>query len=483
MSLATQPERAVSAGEPDNQGRCQQVRRILASRSFRNAPLLQKFLQFITSESNAGHVEELTEYAIATRVFGRPQAFDPASDTIVRTQAYRLRTKLKEYYETEGKSDPLVVEIPKGHYVPSFSVHPPDRPSLDLFGSTPATGTAVPSSSPAVHKDMRGPAAVLVTLGGILLGVILFLAGAFLGARWFSSASAGRTAANVPEPLGKFWGSFLSGDDLILAYTNSVFLETETGDLLRFRGGAVADRGALVGKAAAQADAVNLGLAERAGPLYYEDGYTGTGEVLAVHRLTSLLGALGAKVQVKRSRLITADDFRNHNVIFLGSPFENQVLAEMHLAQRFTFQEPSTPPYLWQGRIVDNSVFGGRIYRTERDPRTKVIRADYALLDVFPGPVPGRRIVVLAGLTTSGTQGAAEFATSPEGLQQILNLLGVSKGDQKVFPTYLECLLRVEAARGLDALDAKFVVGGAIQAQDRPNLRNGRQEFQNSQEP
>ena len=70
----------------------------------------------------------------------------------------------------------------------------------------------------------------------------------------------------------------MGGEHIIIAFTNSVFFETETGDLLRFRGGAVADRGARAGRETTLATASNPSLVERAGPLYYEDGYTGTGE-------------------------------------------------------------------------------------------------------------------------------------------------------------------------------------------------------------
>ncbi len=53
-------------------------------------------------------------------MFGRSADFDSSVDTIVRTQAYRLRLKLNEYYLSEGAADPIAIEIPKGHYVPSF---------------------------------------------------------------------------------------------------------------------------------------------------------------------------------------------------------------------------------------------------------------------------------------------------------------------------------------------------------------------------
>ena len=53
-------------------------------------------------------------------VFGRGEAFDPRTDTIVRVQARRLRSKLKDYYDAEGQTDPIVIELPKGHYGVTF---------------------------------------------------------------------------------------------------------------------------------------------------------------------------------------------------------------------------------------------------------------------------------------------------------------------------------------------------------------------------
>jgi hypothetical protein len=177
-----------------------------------------------------------------------------------------------------------------------------------------------------------------------------------------------------------------------------------------------------------------------------------------------LLASLGAKVVVKRSRLVTAEDLRNHNVIFLGSPFENQILGDMRLPQRFSFEQPTSSPYLWRGKIVDGkSATAGKVsYQLERDPQTQVIRADYAVFDVLPGPVPGRRIVVLAGLTTSGTQGASEFATSSEGLRQIQQVLSGLGTKSKAFPPFFETLLRVEAAKGLDVMKVRYVDGSTV---------------------
>lgn len=451
--------------EPGDADRKKQIAQILASRLFRSSPLLQKFLDYITAESLEGRHDDLSEYVIATQVFGRPGDFDPAADTIVRTQAYRLRTKLKEYYGNEGKRDRVIVEVPKGRYIPVFS-----------FREEPACKVALgegkeESSDPGVALPSTLPWRLSPWILGSVISLIVasFVAGIFVGQRLLPLKSPSTKTQRIPEPLGTFWSQFASDGEIIIAYTNGVFLETDTADLLRFRNNqAVADRGAVVGKEVARDGALNPELAAHAGNLYYEDAFTGTGEVLATYRLANLLTQLGAKVQVKRGRLVTVDDLRNHDVVFLGSPFENEVLAEMHLPQRFSFVQPTQPPYLWHGRIVDHKAAASDVfYGLERDPQSQVIRTDYALFDVLPGPVPGRRIVVLAGITTSGTEGAAEFATSENGLRQIWALAGNAedKNESKAFPRYFESLLRVEAEKGLEAIDVKFVNGSVVQVQ------------------
>jgi hypothetical protein len=453
--------------EPSQDQKRAQIARIVSSPLFCHAPLLKNFLQFVTSKAADGQTEEISEYLIATEVLGRSQDFDPASDTVVRTQAYRLRLKLKEYYETEGRTDPVLIEIPKGHYVPAFAVRLPESAGTEretpLRVSEALTDPGMPFAAPARLNVRR----VSIAVGAVLAAFVL---GTWVGVRWSAARVRPRAAATGSELVNTFWkGMFSKDDSIILAYTNSVFFETETGDLLRFRSGAVADRGAAVGREDSRASALNPKLAERAGPVYYEDGYTGTGEVLAVHDLTSLLATLGVNVVVKRSRLVTVDDLRNHDIIFLGSPFENQVLTEIRLPpQRFIFQPPTVAPYLWRGRIADtkSSPSGIPFYELERDPHTRVIQADYAIFDVLPGLAPSRRIVILAGLTTSGTQGAAEFSTSADGVRQILRSLAVQNGNSSVFPAYFECLLRVEAAKGLDAMNVKYVAGEAVRAQE-----------------
>src|SRR5271163_1805247 len=126
----------VAATVAPNTEQCeQQVRRVLQSTTFRNATTLQQLLQFLAAKTTAGSNDILKEYTIGVEALGRKQDFGPKIDPIVRVQSHRLRLKLKEYYDVEGSHDPILIHIPKGHYLPTFEAAP--AAALDLGGGTP----------------------------------------------------------------------------------------------------------------------------------------------------------------------------------------------------------------------------------------------------------------------------------------------------------------------------------------------------------
>src|SRR5438270_4911984 len=98
----------------------EQLNRILASKAFRQADRLKRFLSFIVEETLAGRGERLKEFVVGVEVFGKDESFDPRNDPIVRVQARRLRAQLARYYREEGPGDDLVIDIPKGGYATTF---------------------------------------------------------------------------------------------------------------------------------------------------------------------------------------------------------------------------------------------------------------------------------------------------------------------------------------------------------------------------
>ena len=117
--MALRDVAAAVTRDPDKPVR-QQLERLLASATFKQVDRLKRFLSFIVLESIGGRSTELKEYVIGVQVFGKEPSFDPRTDPIVRVQARRLRAKLVRYYQEEGASDEVIIELPKGGYAPVF---------------------------------------------------------------------------------------------------------------------------------------------------------------------------------------------------------------------------------------------------------------------------------------------------------------------------------------------------------------------------
>ncbi len=94
--------------------------RVVVSPALAKSPQLAQFLTFIVEETLARRGDRLKAYTIATDAFGRDADFDPQADPIVRVEAGRLRQALEIYYTTEGRNDPIIIALPRGHYVPQF---------------------------------------------------------------------------------------------------------------------------------------------------------------------------------------------------------------------------------------------------------------------------------------------------------------------------------------------------------------------------
>jgi serine/threonine-protein kinase len=135
----------------------EQLQRILASKAFRQADRLKRFLTFVVEETAAGRGERLKEFVVGMEVFGRDNTFDPRNDPIVRVQARRLRAQLARYYHEEGVEDDLLIELPKGGYAPTFrpvkSV-PPKRAATPILVSR-NTVLALPFADDSQAGDQK----------------------------------------------------------------------------------------------------------------------------------------------------------------------------------------------------------------------------------------------------------------------------------------------------------------------------------------
>src|SRR5712691_3181782 len=126
-----------------------QIEKLLGSHTLHGSESLCKLLRYLANHSMEHSGSSPKEYQIATEVFGRQQDFDPHVDSMVRVQAGRLRTKLAEYYGSEGAEDSILVEMPKGNYALTFHQRPPGR---EHAASAHDTSDALPDLGQSSRK-------------------------------------------------------------------------------------------------------------------------------------------------------------------------------------------------------------------------------------------------------------------------------------------------------------------------------------------
>ncbi len=156
-----------------------ELERILACAALRDAELLKRFLRYVVEETLAGKADQLKEYRLGVEVFERQDSFDPRLDPVVRMAAGRLRKKLQEYYDSEGRQDPIRIEIPKGGYVACFASAISPRTAEDdgATGFNSAKRAERPSVDRTVSVLRKGKplAAVLViVIGALIAGGIYY---------------------------------------------------------------------------------------------------------------------------------------------------------------------------------------------------------------------------------------------------------------------------------------------------------------------
>src|SRR5450755_3443609 len=135
--------------------------KILSSPGFANADRLSRFLRHTVEETLNGQTDKLKESLLGIDVFGRKPTYDPRVDAVVRTEAVKLRARLRDYYDSEGREDAIIIDLPKGGYIPAFRIR-------DIVVETVVT----PPLAESIPEKSNGLEWRSVVAGAMILAVL-----------------------------------------------------------------------------------------------------------------------------------------------------------------------------------------------------------------------------------------------------------------------------------------------------------------------
>jgi hypothetical protein len=349
----------------------EQLQKILDSHLLRSAESLSRLLRFLAEHSLANPDEPLKEHQIATLGLGRRPDFDPTSDSTVRVQIGRLRSRLERYYIEFGQRDPVIIEIPRGAYSVVFT-----------YRERSAAPTAVPEPAPMPAPVVVPPqtrnlpkVAAILAISAVCLCIASVLVDRSLASR-----------TNVSPELRHFWSPFLDSPSAPL-----VIYPTR------------------IGPASGPIDGVTR--------LPEEDAFTGVGEVMGAVELTRFFSAAGHPIRFRRFSIASWEDAKTTDLIFLGSA--SQAVQTLPPPQKFSIKRTSAPDQPKVTSIVNLHPEPGEpasFGTSPLEPCCRSIAVDYSLIILSKSVSPDRYALTLAGLTTIGTQAAVEFVCDPESL-------------------------------------------------------------------
>src|SRR5580658_515133 len=421
MSASHQP--AMGARPTDE--RWQLVQRIVSSASFQKSTRLRELLHYVVEQTLLGNAHELTEHHIGSLLFHKPSDYTTLEDSSVRVHVRQLRLKLHEYFDEEGRNEPVILEIPKGSYAPVFR---------------------------AVHKADSGPAALesLATpvlawrhrtmLPWILCGILTVVCAVLVyGVITHRTASAARAPSALPWPFSQI---FDAKHQTIIVVADSNYgmariLAGQTGSLDQYL-----RREFLRSLEVAKVGAADARLSE-----YISNStLTSFADVANVASLYKIAGPLETQLLVRYPRDLRMRDLDHNNCVLIGSPGSNPWVTL--LQDKLNFRESESVVGKSAKVFVNKSPLPGEQPQYEGLRWTGTMREDYATSSLLPNGAHDGSVLALQGLQQEGTEAAGQFLADEQNRRQLMSTLGISATADLSQNIWFEALIRSRTVSG-----------------------------------
>lgn len=403
----------------------QLVEQVASSHYLAKSIRLREMFVYVCDQVLEHSAAEIHEQEVGSRVFGRPEGYDTSADNTVRVHASMLRKRIEQYFATEGSSEPIIIEIPRGNYAPVFRERPV-KPALPE--PTPISeATAAPVAPPPVEAEPKWKFWLPTALAAVFAAISLLL---FLNAR--SSRPIPVLLKGQPT-VGMFWSQiFVPGKS-----TDLVIGDATLGTFQEMTDHPIAlseyfDRSYL-GKVEERATAAKVDPSfAQALILKRQSSY---GEISLLARLTDASHALQSDTKVRFARDYSFRELKADNVVLLGyrtsdpwiEPFEN------YLALRWKYDPSNGSYYPMDTAATDQEKF--RITAPRDQPHD-----GYATISLVPNMSNSGNVLILAGSGGAAIGATLDFLSDEHSITQLHSQLSQDK--KAPFP-YFEALLRI----------------------------------------
>jgi len=345
-----------------------QLGQILESEFFHGSRKCCRFLEYAVDQVLQGRPqEEVKERTVGMEVFNRPPDYDTAQDNIVRGTANEVRKRLAQFYGKSDSGSTLIIGLPSGSYVATL-----EWPPSPFVESQSAVNAEVPQDQ---ESEEERPHSRLSTFGRAIAAVLVLGAIAFAGFRY--------EASRREDPIRRVWSAFQDSDKPVLvcvaqplAYiAHNAENATVPGDFI---------------------------------PL--PKAFVGVGDAYALADIAELLSTHPKHWHLVAGNNTPSQDLKFGPVVLIGA-FSNPWTLRMTEDLRFTYGV---------GDVIHDRLQPGRQWSLSDAHFYWKTQEDFAVVSRFQSPETGQPVIVVAGLTSLGTEAAGEFLTDRDLLGRAL---------------------------------------------------------------
>jgi hypothetical protein len=411
------------------------VQRVINSQAFCRAAAMRSFLSYITEHAILERPQKLKEQTIGTEVLGRKPDYDPADDNIVRVRAHELRGRLENYFTSEGSEEPVIINLPRGTYVPEFV----PRATLTVERPAPQAKSGAPAQSEAKQAEPGPPQAAkvprwywLLLAGCIVAAIVMSVA----VSRYAMRQESPTVSAGPSGEMRDFWGQFFpaANEELKVVYADPSFALWQ--DLNKKTLGL----GDYINRTFLNFNNKFFNVAMRR--------VTSTADMAIAAHLAALATEFHGRETPQFARDADPDFFHHGNVVLIGSHRSNPWVEMYEPGLNFELEQD---PHTGAPAFVNRAPRAGEareytipaMYDTQTiDEKTYT---SYAVIALLKGCGTRGFTVLLDGLNTQATQAAGDLITDPQRLELLLRSIG-HKPETSVEP--FEALIQMTSVPG-----------------------------------